>query len=256
LLAGEGASPAQVEDGGEDGLVVLVVGDPPTETVDWPLGGTAAPPGPIRPTFVELLEAAGDSGTIVFTAAELLGGAPVITGGSCAGPEDDGCPGPPTLPLTVEEVTSDPEATPAGCAGGAEAPPLTGGVPESVPGADAPRGEQLGAVAPAASAAPLLSADPTGAEHGLPDPSSDELTAGPGAEGAMLVPGEVVVDEDAGAVVAGAGGDAAGGAVVAGGRVVAGEVDGGLVAAAGAVFPEHSVDPATAPPAGPAPAGG
>jgi hypothetical protein len=143
----------------------------------------------------------------------------------------------------VEEDGFDPEAAPAGAAG-AGVPPLTAGVPASAPAAAVPGG-QLGAGATTAPAGPLLCADPTDAEHELPEFSPDELTVGPLPEGAVLVADGVVVAGGAGGDADGAGEDARGAGEDAGGGVDG--VD--AVTTSEAVPAGQSVDPARAPPA-------
>jgi hypothetical protein len=183
---------------------------------------------------VELLGAGGESDTIEFTTTELLGGAAGTPGGGCAGPEDDGGPGSATPPVPVEEGGSDPGAAAGGA--GEEVLPLTAGVPASAPAA-APGGGQLKADAPTAPAVPPLSADPTGAEHELPELSPDELTAGPPPEGAVLVGDGVVVAEDGGGGEGGAGEGERG-------EGERGEGEGGAVPASEPVPAEQSLDPA------------
>jgi hypothetical protein len=182
---------------------------------------------------VELFGAGGGSDTIVVTTTELIVEAPVTPGGSCAGAEEDGCPGPTTPPVALEEGESDPETTLAGgpgeevpplMAGVPEVPPLMGGVPESPPAPVVPGDEQLGLAAPTAPEAPALAADPRGPEHDAPE-VPDEVTVGPLPEGAVLVGDGVVAGEDGGVV---AGDDAA-------------------VLAPDAVPAEQAVDPVAAP---------
>jgi hypothetical protein len=216
---------------------VLLVGVPPTEIVECEPGDSSAPLEAIGPTFVELLGAGGELDTTVFTIAALLGGAAGSPRGGCAGPEDDGDPGPARPPAAVEEGGSDPAPTAAGGAE-AEGPPLTAGAPASDP-APAPGGEQFGAGAPTAPAVPLLFADPAGSEHEPPEFSPDELTVGPLPDGAVPVADGVVVVE-AGGVAGGADG-------VAGGWAVGGEA--GAVPASEPVPAEQSVGPAEVPPA-------
>ena len=160
---------------------------------------------------------------IVFTTPELTVEGPVTPGGSCAGAEEDGCPGPTTPPVAVEEGESDPETTLAG-GPGEEVPPLVAGVPESAPAPVVPGDEQLGLAAPTAPEAPGLAADPRGPEHDAPE-VPDEVTVGPLPEGAVLVGDGVVAGEDGGVV---AGDDAA-------------------VLAPDAVPVEQAVDPVAAP---------
>jgi hypothetical protein len=171
---------------------------------------------------VEPLGAREESETIVFTTTELLGGAAGPPGGGCTGPEDDGGAGPATPSVGVEEGGSDPEASPAGDDGG-EVPPLTTGVPASVPPTAAPGGGQLGD----AAAVPLPFTDPAGPEHELPEFSPDEPAFGPLPEGAALVGDGVVV--------------------AVGGGVAGGEA--GAVPTSESVSLEQSVAPAAVPPA-------